>query len=964
MPIDRKVNLKENPILYFDVEGAARFNITVGYQLVENDVVTNADKYVQIGALYKGSTNNYIPAGTKSTYNLYDYLKNRCFSDGSITINYVIFSLAGDKDQTAKFKSCYLAPETSGDWPAVPALSIDAADAPVNMMPASAADITHGNANGDGSYTYENGVLKLVSASGRDSLSWPVNKWVDINELKELNAKIKSENGGFTGLLYTCASDPKDASGMMHYVNDFTGDFGVTAANGYIPAGDYDAMLDIDALLTAKNWNCAKDTNNVIYIKSALLVAEPGATVTMSGLVFPANVTLVENSLLPVDGLTTAVPYSADGVTGEATVSFDENGVATITQPIEAWMAWPTMKTTYPEPIKVNLKENPILTFDIGGTAGEANFYFDYVDASGAHTFTASSFIGKDSGYNLERAKGELSGSYDVGGYLAGKDGRLPEDGIITITEVRYQIIGVKDSTTVWNDLTFGPKSEPTTPSETEPSETEPTDVPGPSTGAAATPDQPYHAWAADSKPANVTVGTNLLDSAKGDSSDKVTFNADGSLSYSWNGWATYSLKGFTVNLEENPYLYWSIEQGNAGSSGTFALYASAPWLTSRSKALTADGTLFTGDGNGVPGADYITGNETGCFNMYEWYKAVNAEGLSAKAISELKFYGTGTADITINYMFFGPAPSTEPSVTEPSETEPSVTEPSETEPSETEPSETEPSETEPSETKPTTPVETKTSIISFNPEDWTTDVPENMEIVKGADGSLEIANTNGAWPAAGYVLPNGGITFDPAKTTLNYDFTVGPSTNIILFFNGSTPDEYKDGQHKTITHKIDGAELNGDDITGNGASFKGSFSLNDPDYFPSACYNEDGTMTLTGVRIFAAGAAGSKVVVRELSIETEGAPTEPTDTQPTDTEPTETEPTDTQPTDTQPTETEPTGTDSSVNTTASSATTATTASTQKDNPKTGDDLTMISLGLALIAVSAGALFFFRRKQA
>ena len=243
------------------------------------------------------------------------------------------------------------------------------------------------------------------------------------------------------------------------------------------------------------------------------------------------------------------------------------------------------------------------------------------------------------------------------------------------------------------------------------------------------------------------------------------------------------------------------------------------------------------------------------------------------------------------------------------------------------------------------------------------------MEIVQGADGSLEIANTNGAWPAAGYALPNGGITFDPAKTSLNYDFTVGPATNIILFFNGSTPDDYRDGQHKTISHKIDGAQLNGDDIQGNGASFKGSFSLDDTDYFPAGCYNEDGTMTLTGVRIFAAGAAGSKVVVRELSIETEGAPTEPTDTQPTDTQPTdsqptETEPTDTQPTDTQPTETEPTGTDSSVNTTASSATAATTAGTQKDNPKTGDDLTLICLGLALMAVSAGALFFFRRKQA
>ena len=34
MPINKVVNLKENPILYFDVEGDAAFNITVGYAVL------------------------------------------------------------------------------------------------------------------------------------------------------------------------------------------------------------------------------------------------------------------------------------------------------------------------------------------------------------------------------------------------------------------------------------------------------------------------------------------------------------------------------------------------------------------------------------------------------------------------------------------------------------------------------------------------------------------------------------------------------------------------------------------------------------------------------------------------------------------------------------------------------------------------------------------------------------------
>ncbi len=84
-------------------------------------------------------------------------------------------------------------------------------------MPASADAIAHGTADGAGSFTYEDGVLTLVSVTGRDSVSWTVDKWVDSNVLKEMNMKITSENGGFTGLVYYPSGDPKDSSGMLHY---------------------------------------------------------------------------------------------------------------------------------------------------------------------------------------------------------------------------------------------------------------------------------------------------------------------------------------------------------------------------------------------------------------------------------------------------------------------------------------------------------------------------------------------------------------------------------------------------------------------------------------------------------------------------------------------------------------------------------------------------------------------------
>lgn len=162
--------------------------------------------------------------------------------------------------------------------------------------------------------------------------------------------------------------------------------------------------------------------------------------------------------------------------------------------------------------------------------------------------------------------------------------------------------------------------------------------------------------------------------------------------------------------------------------------------------------------------------------------------------------------------------------------------------------------------------------IISKDADAWT--YPAEIE-VKAVDGGLEFSNTNGQWPAASYILPDGGFTFDPTDKVLKYDFTAAGSTNIILFFKDSLPDDFegKEGQYTSISSGVEGASLNGDDILANGASFKGEMVLGGARSLgltlPAAAYNDDGTVTLRAVKIFVVGGAGadSAVTLRDLSL-------------------------------------------------------------------------------------------------
>ena len=616
--------------------------------------------------------------------------------------------------------------------------------------------------------------------------------------------------------------------------------------------------------------------SNLKKVLSIVLAASVVTTTSaLAGLAAgEANGTTTEKfSLLPtsVDQVTPV----QNGQEGNVTITMDENGKLNTTA--AAW-SWPTVQVNYDKPLEIDIVNNPILTFVIGGDGGEAEFIITYSGKNAENkTFSACAYYGIESGYMLQ----ERQGTIDLGAYLAERD-RIPDNGIITISQVTLQTTGNNASgenvgaTNIWETLDFGPAA---------------TD---PATGAPATPDAPFHEWAAESMPENVEVGVNLLDKSKlVGAPANVAFNEDGSMSYSATGWSAFSLKDWTINLEENPYLYWSIEQPEE-SSGTFAMYSGSPWLTSRDEYLTESGEYFNNSGSGVPGAQYLYGNETGCFNMYEWYKANGSTDLTAKKITELKFY-TGAqygGNITVKYMFFGPAPTV-------------VTEPSETEPSETEPTQTQPTEPGPVESTDFMPVDT-TGITADN------------AVVTMENGALKIV----ADAATTVTIPV-GKTYNMVENPNVYVKMLAEGTNFgVRFFTTA---------NKSATEQVDLApKLEGDwgpdfggatETTGiapglwdQTATFIGAYKWNiwgggsasvDP---PAGCEN----VTVNNVVITLMD-AGTFTLYDLCATNETVAPTEPSETEPSQTEPTEpseTEPSETEPTEpseTEPSQTEPT---------------------------------------------------------
>ena len=156
-----------------------------------------------------------------------------------------------------------------------------------------------------------------------------------------------------------------------------------------------------------------------------------------------------------------------------------------------------------------------------------------------------------------------------------------------------------------------------------------------------------------------------------------------------------------------------------------------------------------------------------------------------------------------------------------------------------------------------------RASLYSDEPDGWYTVDPLLMNIEK-SDGAINISNTNGLWPYA-ESLPEKPVSVSFSDGYLNYDIsTVGVSTSIILFFNGSTPSAYTEGTYVSINSKI-GAKCNEvGDITP-GQDLKGRIELSKLGI--SAQNVKDGRLIITGIKVYAAGSANKPVVLRELSV-------------------------------------------------------------------------------------------------
>ncbi|MBQ5841578.1 MAG: metallophosphoesterase [Clostridia bacterium] len=163
-------------------------------------------------------------------------------------------------------------------------------------------------------------------------------------------------------------------------------------------------------------------------------------------------------------------------------------------------------------------------------------------------------------------------------------------------------------------------------------------------------------------------------------------------------------------------------------------------------------------------------------------------------------------------------------------------------------------------------------SIISADPSDWSYD-NTTLVVEKSSENSLVLYNTDGLWPDARYNLKS-PITFDPENALLHYELELeaDSKTSILLFCSGSTPASFAEGQYIKINSLLAGVTISAGsgDIKGDGSKISGTLDLSTVE-FPDGCYNEDGTVTVSGIKIFASGKANTKVIINRLLISTNG---------------------------------------------------------------------------------------------
>ena len=164
-------------------------------------------------------------------------------------------------------------------------------------------------------------------------------------------------------------------------------------------------------------------------------------------------------------------------------------------------------------------------------------------------------------------------------------------------------------------------------------------------------------------------------------------------------------------------------------------------------------------------------------------------------------------------------------------------------------------------------------SLISFDSADWLVLFPGTLYGTSNADGSLSFANTTGKWPEVHYSPGFSKMFYAPVATsTLTLDMELTASANISLYFDGPTPThEYTNTSvaiAQIIHQHCPNVTVSGDDIAG-GQDIRVSVPLSA--IVPQKYVRSDGTVLLSGVKMFVSGAADAPVTFNEFSIRANG---------------------------------------------------------------------------------------------
>lgn len=143
--------------------------------------------------------------------------------------------------------------------------------------------------------------------------------------------------------------------------------------------------------------------------------------------------------------------------------------------------------------------------------------------------------------------------------------------------------------------------------------------------------------------------------------------------------------------------------------------------------------------------------------------------------------------------------------------------------------------------------------------------VPDGMLTVRKTPAGYELFNTNGLWPEAHYSFDMPvAVSADAALVCRLSTASVGAS--LILFFSGATPTAAPEGYYFRLDPFL-GCEtepVSGDILPAQTVDITiplRSLPL------PSAAFDDEGRVVISGLKIFVAGTAYQKLTVEELSI-------------------------------------------------------------------------------------------------